>query len=134
MKIIKEFKEFALRGNVVDLAIGVIIGGAFGKIITSLVNDIIMPPISVLTGGVRFNEMKIVLGSASETAPAATLNYGAFIQTTFDFLLVALCIFLMIKGMNALKRKQASEPTPVLQQNPQEKLLTEIRDILKERK
>ena len=142
MGMVKEFKEFAMRGNVVDLAIGVIIGGAFGKIITSLVNDIIMPPIGKLTGGVDFKELFINLdpskltkaGTAVKTvadakdAGATVITYGVFFNTVLDFLLVALCIFLVVKGINALKRKQeAVVPEPTAQ----EKLLTEIRDLLR---
>ena len=142
MGMVKEFKEFAMRGNVVDLAIGVIIGGAFGKIVTSLVNDIIMPPIGKLTGGVDFKELFINLDPSKLTKPgapvktiadateagAAVIAYGAFFNTILDFLIVAFCIFLVVKGINTLKRKQtAIPPEPTVQ----EKLLTEIRDLLR---
>lgn len=105
MSIVKEFKEFAIKGNAVDMAVGIIIGAAFGKIITSLVNDVIMPPIGLLLGGVDFKNLKIVLKAAvSDEIPAVTLNYGAFINTTLDFLIVALSIFVVVKGINSLKR------------------------------
>lgn len=105
MSIVKEFKEFAIKGNAVDMAVGIIIGAAFGKIITSLVNDVIMPPIGLLLGGVDFKNLKIVLKAAvNDEIPAVTLNYGAFINTTLDFLIVALSIFVVVKGINSLKR------------------------------
>lgn len=137
--MIDEFKKFALKGNVVDMAIGIIIGAAFGKIVTSLVNDIIMPPIGLLIGGVDFTDLKIVLKGASvdeagKAISAVTLNYGAFIQTTIDFLIVAFAIFMMIKAMNNMIKKEA--PAPAAAPAPpeptrEEKLLTEIRDLLK---
>lgn len=132
MSFVKEFKEFAMKGNVVDMAVGVIIGGAFGKIVTSLVNDIIMPLISVITGGVNFKELKYVISPAipkKEIAEVA-VNYGNFIQNVFDFLIIALCIFTMIKAMNSLKKtkqEEVAEDTP----SNEELLLTEIRDLLK---
>ncbi len=130
MKIIKEFKEFALKGNMVDLAVGVIIGGAFGKIIASIVNDLIMPPLSLITGGVNFKELKIVLSRAADGTVAAAWNYGNFLQTTIEFLIIALIIFLMIKAMNKLRKKEKEEaPAPVIPK--QEQLLAEIRDLLK---
>lgn len=141
MKLLKEFKEFALRGNVVDMAVGVIIGGAFGKIVTSLVNDIIMPGIGVLTGnGANFSEYKWVItpekldGVTGEViTPEAAITWGAFVQTIVDFLIIAFCIFLAIKVMNNLMRKKAAEPEPEAPAGPtQEELLTEIRDLLKE--
>jgi len=138
---IQEFKEFALKGNVVDMAVGVIVGGAFGKIITSVVNNIIMPPIGLLTGGVDFTQLKCTLSEAvmdgdTVVKEALTLNYGQFIQDCVDFLIVALCIFLMIKGIAALNRKKeepAEEPAPA-EPSAEEKLLTEIRDLMKEKK
>lgn len=142
MSIFKEFKEFALKGNVVDLAVGVIIGGAFGKIVTSLVNDVIMPPIGFLLGGVDFKDLKITIKDAvpavtegdkiimPETA-AVTLNYGAFLQTVADFTIVAVCIFILVKAMNKLKReKPVASPAPP-EPSAEEKLLAEIRDLLK---
>jgi len=130
MKIISEFKKFAMRGNVVDLAVGVIIGGAFGKIITSLVEDIIMPPIGVILGGVNFSDLKIILKQGvGDIAPVA-LNYGSFLQASVDFLLIAVAIFFMIKGINVMSRKK-EEPAKPAEIPNQEKLLIEIRDLLK---
>lgn len=136
----KEFKEFAMRGNVVDMAVGVIIGGAFGKIVTSLVNDIIMPGIGVLTGGANFSEYKYVMkqavidGTTGEViTPEAAITWGAFVQTIVDFLIIAFCIFLAIRVMNRMRKP--AEPEPAAPAGPtQEELLTEIRDILKEKK
>lgn len=137
-KFLNEFKEFAMRGNVLDMAVGVIIGGAFGKIVSSLVNDVIMPPIGWLIGGVDFSKLKIELpakqlmeGVVSEPA---TINYGVFLQTLLDFIIVAFCIFLMIKGVNKLSRKKKeapAEPAPAPEPSAEEKLLAEIRDLLK---
>src|SRR3989338_8064672 len=130
MQIIKEFKEFAMKGSVIDLAVGVIIGGAFGKIIGSIVNDIIMPPLSVITGGINFKDLKIVLTRAADGSPSATWNYGNFLQTTIEFLIIAFAIFLLIKAINRLKRKEKTEyPAPAIPR--QELLLAEIRDLLK---
>jgi large conductance mechanosensitive channel len=136
MKIIDEFKAFALKGNVIDMAVGIIIGGAFGKIVSSVVNDIIMPPIGLLVGGVNFTDLKIVMKEAVGTAPAVTLNYGNFLQVTFDFLIIAFSIFMVIKFMNNLNRKkEAAEktatPPPPAAPSKEEQLLTEIRDLLK---
>lgn len=130
MSFVKEFREFAMRGNVVDMAVGVIIGGAFGKIVSSLVGDVVMPVLGILTGGVDFKDLSIVLKEAVGEAPAVTLNYGAFIQTVFDFTIIAFAIFLMIKGLNKLKREEPKvEEAPKL--SNEEVLLTEIRDLLK---
>lgn len=130
MPIIKEFKEFALKGNMVDLAVGVIIGGAFGKIIASIVNDLIIPPLSLITGGINFKDLKIVLSRAADGTPATAWNYGNFMQTTVEFLIIALIIFLMIKAMNKLRKREKEEaPAPVIPK--QEILLAEIRDLLK---
>lgn len=135
MSFIQDFKAFALKGNVVDMAVGVIIGGAFGKIVTSVVNNIIMPPIGVLTGGVDFTDLKLIIKEAEGEAEAVTLNYGLFIQDVVDFLIIAFCIFLMVKGIAALTRKKeeekAAEPAPAPEPSAEEKLLTEIRDLLK---
>jgi large conductance mechanosensitive channel len=128
MKIIQEFKEFAFKGNMVDLAIGVIIGAAFGKIVTSLVTNVIMPPIGLLLGGVDFSSFAIMLKEAVPGKEAVLLKYGAFINTCIDFLIIAFVIFLVIKGINRFKRKVEEEPPAP---NNQEVLLTEIRDILK---
>ena len=143
MSMLKEFKEFAMRGNVVDLAVGVVIGAAFGKIVTSIVNDILMPPIGKAMGGVNFSDLFINLDSAKGTfaslkaardAGAAVVAYGSFINTVLDFIIVAFCIFMVVKGMNALKRKPApATPAPPPELTKEEKLLTEIRDILKAR-
>ena len=128
MGFIKEFKEFAMKGNVMDMAVGVIIGGAFGKIVSSLVDDVLMPAIGMLTGNVDFNSLVCKIG---EGEGAAVLKYGTFIQNIIDFLIIALCIFLMIKGMNKLNRKKEEEPAPAPEPPAEEKLLTEIRDLLK---
>lgn len=135
MKILNEFKTFAMKGNVVDMAVGIIIGAAFGKIVTSMVNDIIMPPIGLLVGGVDFKDLQYVLKDAVGDTAAVTLNYGNFIQVVFDFLIVAFAIFMMIKFMNSLKRKEVEEPAPAAPPAPskEETLLTEIRDLLKEK-
>lgn len=137
-KLLKEFKEFAVKGNVMDMAIGVVIGGAFGKIVTSLVSDIIMPLIGAVTGGLNFTEWKWVIREAvmdGETVvkPALTLTWGNFIQVVFDFIIIAFCIFLVVKGMNKLKKKEEPAPEPAAPAEPSEdiKLLTEIRDLLK---
>lgn len=131
MSFLREFREFAMRGNVVDLAVGVIIGAAFGKIVASLVSDVIMPPIGMLLGGVDFTSLKLTLSPPIEGMKGATLNYGNFIQALVDFLIVALAIFLMVKGINSLKReaKQTEPAAPP----PEVALLTEIRDLLKAR-
>jgi len=132
MSVLKDFKEFAMRGNVIDLGVGVIIGGAFGKIIASLVADIIMPPIGLLVGGVNFVDLKWQMKPAmivdGVKKAAVTLNYGNFIQVTFDFLIVAFCIFLFVKGINSMSKKK--EEAPALP-SKEEQLLTEIRDLLK---
>lgn len=136
-KIFSEFKDFAMRGNMIDMAVGIILGGAFGKIVSSLVADIIMPAVGLLVGGVNFTELKVTLKQAVTEAgevvtPAITINYGQFFQVIFDFIIIAFAIFLMIKGINALRRKKqeaepAAPPADV-------QLLTEIRDLLKEEK
>ncbi|MFZ7174186.1 large-conductance mechanosensitive channel protein MscL [[Pasteurella] aerogenes] len=128
MSFIKEFREFAMRGNVVDMAVGVIIGGAFGKIVSSLVGDVIMPVLGILTGGVDFKDLKIVLQEAVGETPAVSLNYGVFIQNIFDFVIIAFAIFMMIKALNKLKKPAEEAPT---EPSNEEKLLTEIRDLLK---
>jgi large conductance mechanosensitive channel len=133
MSILKEFREFAVKGNVVDMAVGVIIGGAFGKIVSSLVSDVIMPPIGMLIGGVDFKDLAIVLQEAQGEVEAVTLKYGAFIQNVFDFLIIALAVFGMVKALNSMKKAPVEEPAPVAEPEPtaEEKLLTEIRDLLK---
>lgn len=132
MSFIKDFKEFAIKGNAIDMAVGVIIGGAFGKIVTSIVNNILMPPIGVLTGGVDFTDLKLVLKEAEEGAEAVTLNYGQLVQDIVDFLIIALCIFFMVKTLMKLTKKKQEAPAEPATPEPtnEEKLLTEIRDIL----
>jgi large conductance mechanosensitive channel len=129
----KEFKEFAMRGNVVDMAVGIIIGAAFGKIVSSLVNDVIMPPIGMLLGGVDFSNFMLKLKDAVGEVPAVTVNYGVFLNTIIDFLIIGFVIFLVIKGMNKLKRKQEEEPAAPPAPTKEETLLTEIRDLLRSR-
>ena len=130
MGLIKEFKEFAMRGNVVDLAVGVIIGGAFGKVTTSLVNDVIMPPIGMVLGKVDFKDLKLVIVQGTDTVKEVAISYGAFINTLIDFTIVAFALFMVIKAMNTLKKKEAAAPTPAA--TPADVLLlTEIRDLLK---
>lgn len=130
MSFIQDFKAFALKGNVMDMAVGVIIGGAFGKIVSSLVDDVLMPLVGMLTGNVDFTQLAYKIG---EGEGAAVLKYGQFIQNVVDFLIVALCIFFMVKGIAALNRKKEEEPAPAPAPEPtaEEKLLTEIRDLLK---
>lgn len=130
MSVINEFKKFAMRGNVVDLAVGIIIGGAFGKIVSSVVADVIMPPIGLLVGGVNFTSLAITLKEAAGKAPAVTLNYGNFLQAVFDFLIVAFSVFLLVKAINALQKKEEEAPVAPPKQ---EVLLEEIRDILRQK-
>ena len=131
MGFISEFKEFAMKGNVMDMAVGVIIGGAFGKIVSSLVDDILMPCIGMITGNIDFSNLAFQVG---EGEGAAVLKYGNFIQNTVDFLIVAFCIFLMLKGINKLNRKKAEPEAPAAPAGPtQEELLAEIRDLLKQK-
>jgi large conductance mechanosensitive channel len=125
--MLKEFKDFAMRGNVVDMAVGIIIGAAFGKIISSLVSDVIMPPIGMLMGSVSFSELAIALG---EGEAAATLNYGVFIDTIINFVIVAFAIFVLIKGINSMKKKEEEKPAEPPKPSAEETLLTEIRDLL----
>ena len=140
MKLVDEFKAFAMRGNVVDMAVGIIIGGAFGKIISSVVADVIMPPIGLLLGGVKFTDLKLILkdpvldAAGAVTTQAVSINYGNFIQTSVDFLIIAFAIFMMIKAMNSLKKKDETPveaPPPAPEPTKEEILLTEIRDLLK---
>lgn len=131
--MLKEFKAFVMRGNVVDLAVGVIIGGAFGKVISSLVSDVFMPVISVLTGGVSFADLKIVLVEAVGEASEVAINYGLFIENIIDFLIIALNIFLLIKFMSSMKKKEVDQPAPAPKIDPVVELLTDIRDQLKTR-
>lgn len=133
MSFLKEFRDFAVRGNVVDMAVGVVIGAAFGKIVSSLVSDVITPLISLFVGGVDFKNLNFVLRAATENAPALTIKYGVFIQTIFDFTIIAFAIFVAIKAINKLKKEQpAPEPKPK-EPTTEEKLLSEIRDLLKDK-
>jgi large conductance mechanosensitive channel len=134
MGFIKEFKEFAMKGNVVDMAVGIIIGGAFGKIITSVVNDIIMPPIGMLLGGVDFKDLVITLKAATADVAAVQIRYGMFINTVIDFIIIALSIFVAIKAMNSMKKKEEVKPVEPAAPPKQEVLLTEIRDLLSKKK
>ena len=136
MGMLSEFRQFAMRGNVVDLAVGVIIGGAFGKIVSSFVADVLMPPIGVLLGGTDFTSLKIILKDKVMEAdkiitPAVTLNYGNFIQATIDFIIIAFSIFMMIKLINSMNKKEVPTPAVPTEPSNEEKLLTEIRDLLK---
>jgi large conductance mechanosensitive channel len=133
MAIVKEFKEFAMRGNVVDLAVGVIIGAAFGKIVTSLVTDVIMPPLGLLLNGIDFKDVKYVLKPAIGKSPETAINYGLFINNIIDFLIVAFCIFLIVKGINSLKKQEEAAPAADPAPTKEEMLLTEIRDLLAKR-
>lgn len=131
MGFFSEFKEFASKGNVVDLAVGVIIGGAFGKIVGSMVNDILMPPLGIVMGGMNFTDLGITLKEKVGETPAVVLKYGAFLQNVVDFLILAFCIFIMVKAINSLKRKKEEAPAAPPEPSVEEKLLTEIRDLLK---
>ncbi|MDX2453692.1 large-conductance mechanosensitive channel protein MscL [Desulfosarcina sp.] len=133
MGMIQEFKTFAMRGNVVDMAVGIIIGGAFGKIVSSFVADVIMPPIGILIGGVDFSNLAIVLKEAVGDVAAVTINYGAFIQTVLDFIIIAFAIFMAIKAMNSLKKEKEETPEEPPAPSKEETLLTEIRDVLQQK-
>lgn len=134
MSVLQEFKAFAVKGNVVDMAVGIIVGAAFGKIVSSFVGDVIMPPIGVLLGGVDFSDLALTLVDATATAPAVVLGYGKFIQTVIDFTIVAFAIFIAVKAINTLKRKEEEAPKAPPEPSAEQLLLTEIRDLLKERK
>ncbi len=131
MGMMKEFKEFAMRGNVVDMAVGIVIGAAFGKIINSLVKDVIMPPIGVLLGDMDFSDMGWVIKEATETTKAVIVKYGVFINTVIEFLIIAFAIFLVVKGINNMKKKEEEKPSAPPAPSKEEVLLTEIRDLLK---
>lgn len=133
MSVLKELKDFMMRGNVVDMAVGVIVGGAFGKIVSSLVSDVIMPPIGVLLGGVDFSDLKLVIKDATADVAAVSINYGTFIQTILDFIIIATAIFFAIKAINTLKTKKEEAPAAPPAPTKEEVLLTEIRDLLKEK-
>jgi len=130
MSMLTEFKQFAMRGNVVDMAVGIVMGGAFGKIVSSFVADVLMPPIGLVLGGVDFSDLAVTLKAAAEGAPAVMLKYGAFIQTVVDFLIIAFAIFLVVKAMNTVMKKEEAAPPPPPKPSKEEELLTEIRDAL----
>jgi large conductance mechanosensitive channel len=135
MKFVDEFKDFAMKGNVIDMAVGIVIGVAFGRIVSSIVNDILMPPIGVLIGGVNFSDLKFIIKEASDKTSAVTINYGNFIQVVFDFLIIAFSMFIVIKAMNVAKRKREKEAEaekPAIVEEPKDlELLSEIRDLLR---
>ena len=131
MSLIKEFKAFAVRGNVIDMAVGIIIGGAFGKIVSSFVADVVMPPVGVLLGGVDFAKLSITVKEATETAEAVKINYGSFLNTIIDFIIIAFVIFMVIKAINKMKKEEEEKPAAPPAPSKQEILLTEIRDLLK---
>jgi large conductance mechanosensitive channel len=133
MSMMSEFREFAMRGNVVDMAVGIVIGAAFGKIVSSFVNDVLMPPIGLLLGGMDFTQLSVVLKEASGEVADVSLNYGLFIQTVVDFVIIAFAIFMVIKAMNRMKKKKEEKPPEPTKQSSEEILLTEIRDLLKNR-
>lgn len=131
MSLANDFKSFIMRGNVLDLAVAVVIGAAFGRIVTSFVSDVLMPPIGILLGGVDFSDLVVTIQQATAEAEAVTINYGVFIQTLIDFLIIAFAIFMVIKVFEKVKRKEEAKPAPIAEIPVQEKLLTEIRDLLK---
>jgi large conductance mechanosensitive channel len=131
MKFLDEFKTFAMKGNMVDMAVGIIIGGAFGKIISSLVADIIMPPIGALLGGANFTDLKLTIKAATDTAEAVTWNYGNFIQVAIDFLIIAFAVFMLVKAINSMKKKEEAAPAAPPAPTRDQELLSEIRDLLK---
>jgi large conductance mechanosensitive channel len=130
MSMMTEFRDFAIRGNVVDMAVGIVIGGAFGKIVSSFVSDVLMPPIGMALGGVDFSDLAMTLQEASGDVAAVTLNYGSFIQTVIDFIIIAFAIFMVIKAMNNMKKKEEVAPAAPPKPSAEETLLTEIRDLL----
>ena len=131
MSMMTEFRDFAMRGNVVDMAVGIVIGGAFGKIVSSFVSDVLMPPIGLALGGVNFSDLAMTLQEASGDVAAVTLNYGSFIQTVIDFIIIAFAIFMVIKAMNSMKKKEEEAPAAPPKPSAEETLLTEIRDSLR---
>ena len=133
MKIVQEFKAFAMKGNVADMAVGIIIGAAFGKIVSSLVNDVLMPPIGLLVGGIDFSRLSITIKEAIDNSPAVVIKYGVFINTIIDFVIVAWAIFMVIKTMNTLKKKEETKPVPATKPSDEVVILAEIRDLLKTR-
>ncbi|MGH0030530.1 MAG: large-conductance mechanosensitive channel protein MscL [Myxococcota bacterium] len=133
MGMMSEFKDFAMRGNVVDMAVGIVVGGAFGKITTSFVNDVLMPPVGLLLGGVDFSDLAVTLKEKTAAAEAVTLNYGAFVNTVLDFVIIAFAIFMVVKAMNSMKKKEEEAPAAPPEPSKEEVLLTEIRDALRNR-
>lgn len=133
MSILSEFREFAVKGNMIDMAVGIIIGGAFGKIVSSLVGDVLMPPVGVVLGGVDFTDLGVTLKPAVDKAPAVVLGYGKFLQTSFDFLIIAAAMFMVIKAINTLKKEKPAAPAAPPPPTKEEVLLTEIRDLLAKR-
>ena len=131
MSMMSEFKDFAMKGNVVDMAVGIVIGGAFGKIVSSFVADVLMPPIGLLLGNVDFSDLGVTLQAAAEGAEAVTLRYGVFIQTVVDFVIIAFAIFMVVKAMNSMKKKEEEAPAAPPAPSKEEVLLTEIRDALR---
>lgn len=131
MSMMQEFKSFAMRGNVVDMAVGIVIGGAFGKIVSSFVADVLMPPIGMLVGNVDFSDLAVTLQAAGEGAEAVTLRYGVFIQTVIDFVIIAFAIFMVVKAMNSVMKKEEEAPPAPPKPSKEEELLTEIRDALR---
>jgi len=131
MGMMSEFKGFAMRGNVVDMAVGIVIGGAFGKIVSSFVSDVLMPPIGLMMGGVDFKDLSVVLQEAVGDVAAVTINYGSFIQTVVDFIIIAFAIFMVVKAMNNMKKKEEEAPAEPPKPSAEVELLTEIRDSLK---
>ncbi len=131
MSMMSEFKSFAMRGNVMDMAVGIVIGAAFGKIVSSFVSDVLMPPIGILIGGIDFSDLAVVLKEAAGDVEAVTLNYGAFIQTLLDFVIIAFAIFMVVKAMNKMKKKEEAAPAAPPKPSAEVELLTEIRDALK---
>jgi len=134
MSMLKEFKEFAVKGNVVDMAVGIIIGAAFGKIVSSFVGDVVMPPVGALLGGVDFSQLSIIVKEAADGKPAVVISYGKFLLAIFDFIIIAFVIFVAVKGINRLKRKEAAAPEIPPAPSKEEILLAEIRDILSSKK
>ncbi len=130
MSMMSEFKDFAMRGNVVDMAVGIVIGAAFGKIVSSFVADVVMPPIGLMVGGVDFSQLSLTLQEAAGDAEAVAINYGVFLQNVFDFVIVAFAIFMVIKGMNSMKKEEEAAPEAPPEPSKEEVLLTEIRDLL----
>ncbi|MGI9223788.1 MAG: large-conductance mechanosensitive channel protein MscL [Woeseiaceae bacterium] len=133
MSMMSEFKDFAMRGNVIDMAVGIVIGGAFGKIVSSFVADVLMPPIGIMLGNVDFSDLAVTLQAATDEGAAVMLRYGVFLQTVIDFLIIAFAIFLVVKAMNTMKKKEEAAPAAPPAPSKEETLLTEIRDALRSR-